>query len=184
MKIDIQASRMAGVFIIKTQVFNDERGSIWTTNDKNSQRKLGELGYNFCHDKFNQNKKNVLRGIHYDNVTAKLVTCVSGKITQFVINIDESSENFGEYMKFELSPESGLSILLPPGMGNAFISREHNSVYYYKLSYPDAYVDHLDQGTINWSDSRFDIDWDIKNPILSARDSLAATGSECGVSQG
>lgn len=166
----ISKSKMAGVYLIQNKVYNDHRGNIWTTFNKEIQRDFREIGYEFCHDKFNVNKKNVLRGIHFDKATAKLVTCISGSITQFLINVDETSERFGEYEKFELNSQSGLSVLVPPGIGNAFISREQNSVYHYKLSYPGPYVDHHDQGTIRWNDPRLHIAWQVRNPILSARD--------------
>lgn len=170
MKIKFFETKLAGVCILQSDVFQDERGAIWTTFDKEVDAQLRSLGYNFMHDKFNSNDKHVLRGIHYDNQTAKLVTCVGGAITQFVVNVDQNNKNFGDYIKVEMAAGNGVSVLIPPGFGNAFISRKKNSIYHYKLSYSDEYVDHLDQSTLSWKDERLQIDWDIDEPILSSRD--------------
>ena len=170
MKITLEETHLPGVLILRSDVFQDKRGAIWTTFDKELDAQLQNLGYKFVHDKFNSNDKNVLRGIHYDNQTAKLVTCVGGAITQFVVNVYKEDENFGEYIKVEMAAGSGVSVLIPPGFGNAFISRQKNSIYHYKLSYPDVYLDHESQGTLSWKDERLNINWAVNNPIVSARD--------------
>ena len=170
MKITLEETHLPGVLILRSDVFHDKRGAIWTTFDKELDAQLQNLGYKFLHDKFNSNNKNVLRGIHYDNQTAKLVTCVGGAITQFVVNVDNEDENFGNYIKVEMAAGSGVSVLIPPGFGNAFISRQNGSIYYYKLSYSNGYVDHLDRSTLSWNDERLRIIWDINEPILSSRD--------------
>lgn len=170
MKIKFEETKLKGVFILRSDIFHDKRGAIWTTFDKEVDAQLQNFGYKFLHDKFNSNDINVLRGIHYDNQTAKLVTCVGGAITQFVVNVDQHNENFGDYIKVEMAAGSGVSVLIPPGFGNAFISRKNNSIYHYKLSYSDEYVDHLDQCTLSWKDERLQIEWDIVEPIISSRD--------------
>ena len=170
MEFFTEDTKFNGVRIIRNDIFEDSRGSIWTTYNKEIGSDLIKLGYDFSHDKFNQNRKNVLRGIHYDHLTAKLVTCISGRISQFIIKIDSSKPDFGEYLRFEIDGGSGVSVLIPPGYGNAFIAREHNTVYHYKLSYPSVYVDQEDQKTVAWDAPRLKINWEIDNPILSDRD--------------
>ena len=44
------------------------------------------------------------------------------------------------------------------------------ALFSYKLSYPEKYVDADKQFTIKWNDDRINIDWPVKNPILSERD--------------
>ena len=97
-RFKIEDTRLEGVKIIKYDVFNDVRGNIWTTYCNDLGAELENIGYRFIHDKFNSNKLNVFRGIHYDSKTAKLVTCVYGSIQQYVINVDQKSPNFGKYI--------------------------------------------------------------------------------------
>ncbi len=170
MKFVVKELKLPGVLQISYDSFHDHRGRICTTFDG----KISELirkytGETFNHDKFVLNKKNVLRGIHYDCSTSKIVTGLSGRISQFVICIDDQSPWFGQFELIELSPME-CSILIPKGYGNAFVSREENSIYHYKLAYSGSYVDADRQSTIKWNDSRFKIPWGGEEFILSSRD--------------
>ena len=63
---------IAGVKIITPSVHSESRGAIWTSF--NSQlHSLLPLDLSFQHDKFSSSRKNVLRGIHGDNKSWKLV---------------------------------------------------------------------------------------------------------------
>ena len=55
-------------------------------------------------------------------------------------------------------------------IGNAFLVNSSNSIYHYKLSYLDGYIDAKDQYTIKWNDPSLNIKWGLNEPILSPRD--------------
>ena len=78
---------MSKVKIIKNSTFNDHRGYYWTTWKKNT---LKEIKFN--HDKFSISRKKVLRGLHCDFKSWKLVTCVFGKIFFVVVNMKKDSK--------------------------------------------------------------------------------------------
>ena len=63
-----------GIKIFKGNNFKDKRGYIWTSWLNKKYR------INFIQDKFSLSKKNVFRGLHYDEKTWKLISCVYGKI--------------------------------------------------------------------------------------------------------
>jgi dTDP-4-dehydrorhamnose 3,5-epimerase len=44
------------------------------------------------------------------------------------------------------------------------------AIFHYKWSYKGEYPDIKDQKSVLWSDPKIDINWLIKNPILSERD--------------
>ena len=71
---------MKQIKVITSDNYADKRGLIWTSWKKNN------LNLNFEHDKFSFSKKNVLRGLHYDNKTWKLISCPYGKIFFVVVN--------------------------------------------------------------------------------------------------
>ena len=170
MKFQIEQLTLPGVLKITFDSFSDLRGDIFTLFNGDLSKKLESLGYgNFVHDKIVINKKNVLRGIHFDSKTVKLVTCLRGHITQYVVCVDKLSKQFGSYEKIEMQALNCL-VLLPSGYGNAFVSRKHSSIYFYKLSYTNNYIDAEDQQTIKWNDPRFDIDWGGQDFIMSNRD--------------
>ena len=60
--------------------FKDHRGYYWTNWKKDKFKSI-----KFNHDKFSLSKKNVLRGIHGDKKTWKLVSCVYGKVFFVVV---------------------------------------------------------------------------------------------------
>ena len=48
----------------------------------------------FNHDKFSISKKNVLRGLHCDFKSWKLVTCVYGKIFFVIVDMRKKTKNY------------------------------------------------------------------------------------------
>ena len=164
-----QNSILPEVGIIESDSFSDHRGKIYTTY---RQQNFGSLGLpEFTHDKIVLSRKNVLRGIHGDYKTFKLVTCYHGSVEQVVVDCRQDSKNYKKWTKFSLYGGSGESILIPPGFGNAFlVTGNEDAVYNYKLAYDGRYLDADEQFTYAWNDTSIGINWSNKEPILSIRD--------------
>jgi dTDP-4-dehydrorhamnose 3,5-epimerase len=81
----IDSSIVKGVKIITPSVHNDERGTLFTTFYQDIYSELIPNGLQFKHDKFARTIQKVLRGIHGDTKSWKLVTAVYGEITQVVV---------------------------------------------------------------------------------------------------
>jgi len=158
------------VKIICPDIFKDERGFLYTDFLDSSFYSELNIENKFVHSKFAFNNKKVLRGIHGDYDSYKLVACVYGKIFQVVVDCRENSPTFLNYESFELSHDDPKLILLPPGFGNAFQVISDCAMYNYKLAYFGDYNDYDKQFTYKWNDERIAIDWPINNPILSKRD--------------
>tara|TARA_B100000780_G_scaffold44496_1_gene27653 strand:- start:87 stop:614 length:528 start_codon:yes stop_codon:yes gene_type:complete len=159
------------VLLCQHSKFDDLRGSLWTTFDKDlfSGSEPHEQ-LDFGHDKFATSKKDVIRGIHGDYKSYKLITAVFGKIFQVVVDCREDSVNYLRYQTFELDANQPSSILLPPGFGNAFCALSDTTVYHYKLAYTGKYTDADEQFTYKWNDPKIGIKWPVADPILSLRD--------------
>ena len=155
-----------GVYEITPDVFKDFRGDLWTL------WKDGEFfkSLNFNHDKVSTSRKNVLRGIHGDFKSHKLVTCLYGELYFVVLDNRKDSHTYGKWESFILDDKSRKQILIEPGIGNAFLVLSQDSVFHYKWSYKGSYPDVQDQFTIKWNDPAFNIDWPVLNPILQQRD--------------
>lgn len=170
---DISESEIIkGVWIVKPSIANDRRGNIWTSFLKEEIEELLPEGLSFIHDKFSKSWKNVLRGIHGDNKSWKLVTCIYGKIVQVVVDYRTESPTFGTYESFIIDENNQVSILLPPRTGNAYYVKSDIAIYHYKLSYKGDYLDADEQFTLKWDDPNLNIKWPTKTPILSNRDKL------------
>ena len=152
------------VKVIEPDVFTDYRGDLWTL------WKAGEYGVDFNHDKVSTSRKNVLRGIHGDFKSTKLVTCLQGELYFVVVDNRKESPTYLQWDHIILDDKKRKMVLLPPGFGNAFLVLSDQAVFHYKWSYEGEYPDVADQFTLKWNDDRLNINWAIENPILQPRD--------------
>ena len=161
---------LPGVKIITPSVFEESRGRIWTSYGTDLLGSLLPEGLTFKHDKFSQSNANVLRGIHGDHKSWKLVSCLHGQIKQVVVDMRASSKTYLNWESFDLGSHNRSMILIPPSMGNAFYVSGSSALYHYKLAYHGDYIDADEQFTVSWNDPRINIKWPTNDPILSERD--------------
>jgi dTDP-4-dehydrorhamnose 3,5-epimerase len=153
-----------GVVIRQPDAHTDHRGDLWTLWKDN------DFDLDFNHDKVSTSRKHVLRGIHGDNKSWKLVTCLYGDIYFVMVDNRESSDTFMRWESMTLNDRNRKQVLLPPGVGNGFLVMSKYSVFHYKWSYDGEYPDVDQQFTIKWNDPIVGVEWPIDNPILSRRD--------------
>ena len=165
-----QSKVIPDVTIIEPSVFTDDRGSIYTSFLEPVVQKYIPRGLSFKHDKFSMSKKEVLRGLHGDANTWKLVSCVYGKIFQVVVDMRPNSRTFLKYVTFDLDGKNNKSILIPPMFANGFQVLSEDAVYHYKLAYSGEYQDADQQFVVKWNDPRLNIEWPGVSPILQKRD--------------
>lgn len=166
MTIQVEKTELDGVLLVKSSFFNDHRGKFISLYDQKDFEDNG-IDILFLQDSMSYSTKNVLRGIHGDFVTWKLVCCTYGSLHCTVVNCWIEKYDFGKWQSFNLTAENGYQLLIPPGYGNSYLALE-DSVCYYKQS--TFYVPGR-QFSYKWNDRKFNIDWPIDNPILSERDS-------------
>lgn len=154
------------VKIIKTDSHSDHRGELWTLwNDKTFLPRL-----NFNHDKVSKSKKNVLRGLHYDNKSWKLITCLHGEFQLVIVDCNNNSRNYLKWDSIILSDVNKMSVLVPPNFANGHLVLSDCAIFHYKWSYEGNYPDVDQQYSMNWNDPKLSIKWLTENPILSERD--------------
>jgi dTDP-4-dehydrorhamnose 3,5-epimerase len=166
------SSKIKGLKIIEPDFFEDHRGMLYTDYLKDFSLKVLDLDFN--HSKIAVSKKDVLRGIHGDHKSYKLVSCLYGEVFQVAVDLRKDSPTYLANQSFDLTPNKPKLILLPPGIGNAFLVLSNHAVYSYKLSYEGSYIDADDQFTCHWADPTLNIQWPINEPILSKRDQDAS----------
>lgn len=150
-------------------VYREFRGEIFTTYH-DQYHPASEIVKNYhVHGRFSKSYKDVLRGLHYDYKTWKLVQAIHGDIYQVVLDIRENSPTYGKWESYILSDKTRQQILIPPGFANGHYALT-DCMFYYNLFYEGDYVDTPDQGVIKWNDNRFNIEWPSSNPVLQARD--------------
>lgn len=158
------------VFIFKPNVFYDHRGTIFTSYFYKIHDEYLPNNLKFIHDKFAESKKNVLRGLHGDNKTWKLVSCLKGEIFEVVVDMRPESTTFLKWESWILNDKNKMEILIPPKFVNGYCVLSEEAIFHYKLAYDGQYIDAPEQMIVKWNDSRLKIDWPCKNPILQDRD--------------
>jgi dTDP-4-dehydrorhamnose 3,5-epimerase len=159
--------------VFSPSVYREYRGEIWTTLHSSKHpvlnfinHKIGEIN---VHDRFSKSYKGVLRGLHYDDKTWKMVQAVVGDIYLVVLDVRPESPTFGVWEPFTLSEKTRDQILVPPGFANGHYALT-DCVFHYNQFYTGEFVEENKQGVIKWNDSRFKIEWPTETPILQKRD--------------
>lgn len=165
-----KSSILDDVIIIKPSISWDLRGNIYSTFNKDFYSEILPKVLDFKHDKMAQSKQNVLRGLHGDHKTWKLVSCVWGKLYEVVVDMRPESKNFKKWDAFQLSSDDYSQVLIPPGFINGYYVESEQAIFHYKLAYDGDYIDAGEQITIPWNDPELNIKWPCSDPILQSRD--------------
>jgi dTDP-4-dehydrorhamnose 3,5-epimerase len=165
MQLIVQDTELNGVKRIVTDRFEDYRGELGGVYDEKLYYNA-ELTAKFTYDMVSMSYKNVLRGLHGDTETTKLVQCLYGTVYNVVINCDETSAEFGKWQGFILSDKNHHQLYIPPKHGNGVYVLSESCIYTYKMTKAHS----NNQFTYAWNDPRFGIRWPTNSPILAARD--------------
>ena len=165
-----QSKIIPDILIIKPSVFWDLRGNIYSSFNSDLYKEILPKKLDFKHDKFAESKQNVLRGLHGDSKTWKLVSSVYGEIYEVVVDMRPESPTYLKWDAFTLKSDDYQQILIPPNFVNGYYVKSEKAIFHYKLAYDGEYIDAEEQMTFLWNDERFKIHWPCTNPILQGRD--------------
>ncbi len=170
--LEIIQTELSGVYkITPPTIYRDFRGEYIETYNRTLYRALEEVvnqELDFIQDDISVSHKNVLRGIHGDQKTWKLISCLQGSFDFVVVNNDPDSMEYRRWQVFDLSDTNNMQILVPPKFGNGHLVTSAQAIFHYKQT---TEYDLEGQFTIIWNDPNFGVQWSIDDPILSPRDS-------------
>ena len=165
--LQVANSKLDGVLVITPPtIFEDFRGSYVEIYNEPIYRAAG-IKQEFLQDDISTSNQNVLRGIHGDTKTWKLISCLYGSFYLVVVNNDEKSAQFKQWTSFALSDRNRLQVLIPPNFGNGHLVLSDSAIFHYKQT---TEYDRSSQFTIQWNDPSFNFWWPTSTPTLSMRD--------------
>lgn len=156
-------TKFKDLLIIKRPTHNDNRGFLKELFEQN------KIKNKFVFDYFSSSKKNVIRGLHLQlkKPQAKLISVMTGKIFDVVLDCRKGSSTFGKHFTIKISAKDNISLYIPEGFAHGFCSLENNTILYYKNS---NYRNKKYEAGILWNDKDLKIKWPIKKPTISLRD--------------
>lgn len=165
--MEITSTKLPEVLLITLNKIGDNRGFFYECYRKEVYRNAGIP--EFVQDNFSHSQKNVLRGMHYQQLhtQGKLVWVTRGKVFDVALDVRQGSPRFGQWIGVTLDAENPQQFYIPPGFAHGFCTLTDNVDFHYKCT--DYYHPASEIG-IAWDDPDIGIKWPIKNPTLSAKD--------------
>ena len=165
----VRESDFREILFIEPDTFTDKRGYFMETYHQERYEQLG-IRTRFVQDNLSYSVRGTLRGLHYQypHGQAKLVQVICGEIFDVAVDIRRGSPSFGKWIGSALSEKNKRQLFIPEGFAHGFCCISDRALVHYKCS--DFYAPDS-EGGILWSDPDLSIDWPVKTPGLSERDS-------------
>ncbi|MDB5262515.1 MAG: dTDP-4-dehydrorhamnose 3,5-epimerase [Adhaeribacter sp.] len=160
-----------GLVEIIPRKFGDSRGFFF---ESYSHKVFAEAGIDevFVQDNQSLSQPGVLRGLHFQRppyAQGKLVRVSSGSALDVAVDIRKNSPTYGQHLACLLNTEQCNMFYVPPGFAHGFVALEENTTFLYKCT---NYYHPVAEGGIKWNDPDLNIDWNIREPLVSAKDAV------------
>ena len=155
--------------VIEPRTIEDERGYFFESHNAQKFKENG-LSLDFVQDNQSLSQKNVLRGLHFQNPPfqqGKLVRVIKGAVIDVAVDIRKNSKTYGQHFSIELTEQNKKIFWIPPGFAHGFVSLEEDTIFHYKCT---GLYNKASEDSLIWNDPDLDIDWGVKNPIVSEKD--------------
>ena len=166
----VSHSKLKGCVIIEPRVFGDERGFFLETFQTVRYQQEAGIDLEFVPDNHSRSARGVLRGLHFqeNNPQGKLIKVLYGEIYDVAVDLRKDSNTYGRWIGKKLSYRNKKQLFIPPGFAHGYCALSDKTIVMYKCT--DFYFSN-DQHGIIWNDEVLNIDWPIKNPNISLKDS-------------
>lgn len=174
--MNVKQLDISGCYLIDLPKFEDHRGAFIKTFHPSHFESTPISEFNLQEEFYSISKKNVLRGLHFQEPPAahdKIVTCLEGKVLDFFVDIRKSSSTYGKVVTVELNCEQPQLIYLPKGLAHGFLTLSEQATLFYKTDH--VYAPELDKGIL-WSSVGLELEIeDLGELIISERDKAFPT---------
>jgi dTDP-4-dehydrorhamnose 3,5-epimerase len=164
----IETTPLAGLLLVKPDVFGDERGFFQETWNLRRYTEAGLDRY-FVQDNLSLSRKGILRGLHFQNPgpQGKLVFVLQGEVFDVAVDVRTDSPTFGQWHGVTLSADNHHQLFVPEGFAHGFCVTSETALFAYKCT--DFYNPKAEFSLL-WNDPDIGIEWPITKPELSEKD--------------
>lgn len=163
----IEPLQISGCYKITPRIIADHRGEFIKTYVESGFKEAG-LCTSYKEEFFSRSTHHVLRGMHFQvppNQYVKLVSCLTGRVRDVLLDIRIGSPTYGHCEILELCSEDATILYQPEGIAHGFVVLSDSALVTYKVSC--EYAPAQDCG-IRWDSIQ--ADWGVCNPTVSQRD--------------
>ena len=122
-----ELGNLSSAWTLKIPKYEDSRGFFV---EAYRQVDFSQLGIEFVQDGYSFSKKGVRRGMHFQKEQHQLVTLVTGRILDVILDVNPNSSTYGQFESIVLSDDDINQLLLSPGLAHGFLALEQSTVYY------------------------------------------------------
>ena len=169
MAYSVRTIEIPEVLLIRSDKLYDERGYFMELSKSSEFKKLG-LPDLFPQQNLSYSKKDVVRGLHYQSgefAQGKLVYLVAGHVRDVFVDMRKDSPTYKKKAWIELTGEDNTFVYIPPGFAHGFSVLSDEAYFLYACT---AEYNKTAEGGVNYNDPELDIDWGVKDPIVSLKD--------------
>jgi dTDP-4-dehydrorhamnose 3,5-epimerase len=135
--VDVRPLKIAGSWEFTPRLLPDERGVF--LESFRGDRLAEVIGHRMdvVQTNVSVSSRGTVRGIHFADVPvgqAKYVTCLSGALLDFVVDVRVGSPTFGEWDSVLLDAVDRRAVYLAEGLGHAFVALEDGTTAHYLCS--------------------------------------------------
>ena len=162
-----------GLILITPKVFEDERGIFKEVFNEEVFKSNG-VDIHWLQANHSRSSEGVLRGLHWQKEPfgqAKLVRATKGRVLDVAVDIRRESPTFGKYAVVELTEENHNMFLVPVGFAHGFVALSKVVDFEYMVG--GSVYNKESERSVIWNDPDINIDWGVKDPIVSQKDSNA-----------
>ena len=166
----LEPTKIKDLFVLHRPLRRDERGTFTRLFGADEIAAAGRPTSAVHVNTSTSSGVGTLRGIHFQyppHAEAKVVACTAGAIWDVGVDLRPGSPTQFQWFGSILTPENGLSMVIPEGFGHAFITLEPNSTAVYIVS--AAYSPQHESG-VRFDDPTLDITWPITPRVISEKD--------------
>lgn len=170
--MEILTTEINGILLIKPDVFGDDRGYFLESYREEKYKEFG-ITDQFVQDNISKSVKGTVRGLHYQigsKAQGKLCQVLSGEVMDVAVDIRFGSPTFGKHYETILSDNNHFQLWIPAGFAHGFSVLSEKAIFMYKCT--EVYSKE-DERSILYSDENLNINWRVKNPLVSEKDKTA-----------
>ena len=129
---------ISGVHVWKMPTYPDARGRLFKAYTA-ADTQIFPIPFDTYEHFFTESNLNVFRGMHFQgnpHAVSKIISIVHGKATDFLFDMRENSETFGNLQIIDLDEVDPVSIFIPTGVAHGYLALRDKTIISYRMDGP------------------------------------------------